>query len=70
MHARIVDHPTLLRDMGSQHIIQTDMSLVRKHEARVLQLRKEQEQQAKIDSLQAEMTEIKQLLLQLLNTGK
>lgn len=70
MHARIQDHPTLLRDMSTQHIIQTDLSVVRKHEARALQLRKEQEQQAQINSLKSDMAEIKQLLKQLLNTGK
>jgi hypothetical protein len=70
MHAKIVDYPSLLRDMDTQHIIQTDTSIVRKHEARVLQLRKEQEQQTQLDNLKTDMAEIKQLLKQLLNTGK
>jgi len=66
MHAQIIDHPTLYRDMESQHIVQTDMALVRKHEARMLQQRKEREQMAEIAAMKADITEIKELLHKLL----
>lgn len=69
-HAKIVDHPALYRDMDTQHIINTDLSVVRKHEARVLNMNKETAQAQEIASLRSDLEEIKSLLKSLVGTGK
>lgn len=65
-YAKIEDNPTLFRDMSNQHIVQTDLSVVRKHEARILHLSKERKQEQEIASIKADINEIKELLKLLL----
>ena len=67
MYAKIRDHDNLVRDMDTQFIQNTDHSIVRKHEARVLQLMKEEERTQEIESLKKDMLEIKAMLAHLCN---
>jgi hypothetical protein len=63
--AKIVDHPTLYRDMNSQAILQTDPLVLRKHEQRMKVLEKEQARDAELNFLRTQLLEIKALVLQL-----
>jgi hypothetical protein len=60
--AKIVDHPTLVRDMGSQAILNTDLTVVRKHEKRIQELHKEEERSREINTLKSELAELKVML--------
>lgn len=62
MYAKIVDHEGLVRDMDTQAILLTDLSIPRKHEARVVELMKVEEREEEINSLRRDMTEIKEML--------
>lgn len=64
-YAKILDHPTLLRDMNSKAILQTDLVAVRRHEKRINALQQDAARDKAIADLQSEMKEIKNLLLQL-----
>lgn len=69
MHAKIEDHPTLYRDMDNQHIIQTDISVVHKHEARMKGIEEKKALKAEINTIKSDVQEIKKLL-QALVTGQ
>ena len=64
-YAKIVDSP-FVRDMNNQAVINTDMSLVRKHELKMLQLQKESEREKEITSIKEEISEIKEMLKKIL----
>ena len=61
-YARITDQPMLVRDMSSQAILNTDLSVVRKHEKRVNRLQKEEERSLEIINLKNELAELRQML--------
>jgi len=67
MYARIQDHEGLVRDMDTQAILPIDLSIPRKHEARVLALMKEEERNKEIDSIKTDVLEIKEMLKNLCN---
>lgn len=67
-YAKIVDHNGLVRDMTSQAILNTDMTVVRKHEKRAMDLAKEEARTVEIDNLKNELAELRDLLRSL--TGK
>ena len=50
-HAKIIDNEGLLRDMETQAILRTDLSVVRKHEARVVEMMKESSREEEIASI-------------------
>jgi len=66
-YARIEEHPTLIRDMTTQAVLQTDYSIVRKHEERMSRLQKEENREKEINTIKSEITEIKAMLKQLLS---
>ena len=66
-YAKITDKKNLVRDIYSKAILNTDLSVVKKHEQRILSLQKEEVRQQEINTLKAEMLEIKALLQQLVN---
>lgn len=65
--AKIIDHPNLVRDMGNQAILNTDLSVVRKHQKRVQDLAKEQARVDEINSLKNELAELRKMLRALVN---
>ncbi len=67
-YAKIVDHPTLIRDMGSQAVLNTDLTVVRRHEKRASDLAKEEARTHEINNLKSELAELKEMLKAL--TGK
>ncbi len=64
--AKIVDHNNLVRDLSNQAILNTDLSLVRKHEKRVVDLQKEEAREQEINNLKNDINQIKELLKLLL----
>ena len=66
-YARITDKQNMVRDMYSKAVLNTDASVVKKHEQRLKLLEKEQAREAEINKLKSELSEIKTLLKQLLN---
>lgn len=64
--ARIIDHDHLVRDMSNQAILNTDLSVVRKHEKRILELQKEKAREDEINTIKGDLAEIKNLLSKLL----
>jgi len=57
----------LVRDMVSKAILNTDVSVVRKHQKRLQDLQKEENRINEIQNLKNELGEIKDLLRTLLN---
>lgn len=64
---KIRDRNHLVRDTKTQAILNTDLSVVRKHEKRSIDLAKQLQMEQSINMLTAEMGEIKLLLKELLN---
>lgn len=60
--AKIVDHKHLVRDLYSKAVLNTDTTVVRKHEKRMRDLQKEEVRTAEINNLKTEMADIKKLL--------
>lgn len=67
-YARIVDHTNLVRDLYSKSILNTDISVVKKHEKRINDLQKEHAREVEINSLKKDVTEIKEMLQALLSS--
>ena len=65
MFAKIIDHDHLVRDLSTQAILNTDKTVIKKHEIRMRELQKEQERCKEIEKLHDEISEIKSLLNQL-----
>ena len=61
-YARVEEHPTLIRDMHSKAVLQTDPAIVRKHEKHMYDLQKEETRQEEINSLKTNVREIKDML--------
>lgn len=67
-YAKIQDHVGLVRDMGTQAVLQTDLAVVRRHEKRTAELAKEEARTAEINNLKTELAELRDMLKVL--TGK
>lgn len=65
-YAKIVDHNSLVRDLHSKAVLNTDLSAVRKHEKRVADLQKEDNRNLEMISIKAELGEIRSILRELL----
>jgi hypothetical protein len=64
--AKIKDHPTLIKDLDSCAILNTDIAAVRRHEERLNKVNKELQRDADISQLKTDMNELKSMLLELL----
>jgi hypothetical protein len=62
MYARVTDHPTLLRDMRNKHIVQTDTSVIRKHEMRLKLIEEKEQLKKEIATIKDDVQEIKDIL--------
>jgi hypothetical protein len=71
---RIKDHPTLVRDIHSKAILNTDRNALEEYQARVEYARKQQaekhETQMRLQKLEQNMDEIRSLLLDIANIRK
>jgi len=62
--AKIVDHETLVRDTDTNAVLNTDMTSLEKYRAK---RDKDRQMQNDVENLKQDMSEIKQLLQQLVN---
>jgi hypothetical protein len=71
---RIKDHPTLVRDIHSKAILNTDRNALEEYQARVEYARKQQtekhETQMRLQKLEDNMNEIRSLLLDIAKIRK
>ena len=67
--AKILDHYGLIRDLDTQAVLNTDVSVVRQHEKRIADLMKESVRETEIQNMKTELNEIK-VLLKSLNLSK
>lgn len=67
--AKIIDNPTLVRDMNTQAILNTDQLSVRRHEKRVADLQEASARQDDIAQMKSDLKEIKEFLRALSNSS-
>lgn len=60
--AKIADHSNLIRDLYSKAVLNTDNSVIKKHEKRIKDLQKEEARVKEINNIKADIAEIKNLL--------
>lgn len=68
--AKIKDNEDIVRDMETQAILRNDLSIVRKHEARVIEMMKEDNRALEIASIKQDITEMKDILKELVAQRK
>jgi hypothetical protein len=68
--AKIADHKFLVRDLNSKAVLNTDVSLIKKHEKYIHNMKKEENRNKEINNIKEEMKEIKQMLKILLENKK
>jgi len=61
-YAKIIGNDGLVRDLGTQAVLPVDLSIVRKHEARIQELMKETKREEEMASIKKEMCEVKEML--------
>ena len=74
MFAKVKDHDNLVRDMNSKAILNTDKSGLNDYLMKREIAKKQQAEQVqtkdRLDKIENDMSEIKNLLVQLVNTGR
>jgi cob(I)alamin adenosyltransferase len=65
----VVKDTPYVRDMTTQAILNTDRTVIRKHEKKMADLEKEENREKELNILKNEMAEIKSLLKQLVNNS-
>lgn len=70
MKLKVRENERLVRDSGNLAILNTDRSVLTAHEQKMARLRKEQAHEQELNSLKRDVTEIKDLLQQLLQQRK
>ena len=74
MFAKVKDHDNLVRDMNSKAILNTDKSGLNDYLMKREIAKKQQAEQIqtkdRLDKIENDMSDIKNLLVQLVNTGK
>lgn len=66
MRLRVKENERLVRDGGTLAILNTDKSVLKSHEQKMEHLRKMKAQEEEINSLKRDISEIKELLGQLI----
>ena len=64
--AKIIDRPDLIRDMDSKAVLATDLDRYQQHKQRKHFLKNVMNQREEIESLKQDVSEIKEMLSQLL----
>lgn len=67
--AKIIDNPSLVRDMNTQAVLNTDQLAIRRHEKRVAELQQRSARESDIDQMKTDISEIKALLRALSNSS-
>lgn len=65
-YVKVKDHEYLVKDLTTGAILNTDKTLVLKHQKRQMEIEKEERREAEINNLKNDISEIKQLLQALL----
>lgn len=65
-YAKVKDKQNFIRDMQTKAILNTDISVVRRHEQEVARKEREDAQQYQINTLQREISELKELIKKLI----
>ncbi len=68
--AKVIDHKYLIRDLYSKAILNTDISIVKKHEKRIMDLQKEESREKEINTLKSEVLDLRNLILNYINKNK
>ena len=63
---RIAENNNLIRDPYSKAILNTDLSAIKRHEHKINSLQKEQERSDEINIIKKEISELKEMISQLL----
>lgn len=64
--AKVKENQNFIRDMKTKAILNTDISVVRRHEQEVAKKEREEAQQQQINTLQREISELKELIKKLI----
>jgi len=70
MLVKVTDHPNLIKDTDTQAILNTDLSAVARHEERITKVNKELQLDSDIQNLKNDVSEIKNMLRELLGQRK
>ena len=70
MRLKVRENERLVRDSGNFAILNTDRSVLSSHEQKMAKLRKEQAHEQELNNIKRDVTEIKDLLQQLLQQRK
>lgn len=65
-YAKVKNNHNFIRDMGSKAILNTDISVVRRHEQEAAKKEREEAQQHQINTLRNEISELKELIKKLI----
>lgn len=67
MRMRVQNNEKFVQDFHNRAILNTDESAIKRHELKMEQLRKQKERDEEINKLRDDITELKQLLRELIN---
>lgn len=67
MRARVKDNNNFVKDLDSLVVLNTNKSAIAKHEQKLAELRKTQWVESEINNLKSEVSDIKDMLSQILN---
>ena len=70
MRMKVRENERLVRDSSNFAILNTDRSAITAHEQKITRLRREQAHEEELNNLKRDVTEIKDLLRQLLNKSE
>jgi predicted short-subunit dehydrogenase-like oxidoreductase (DUF2520 family) len=65
-YAKVKENHNFVRDMQSKAILNTDISVVKRHEQEIAKMEKERAQQLQINTLEREISELKELIKKLI----
>jgi len=69
MYVRVKENESLVKDMSTSAILNTDHAAVLRHKKRMAEIEKAEQIQNEINTLKNEFGEIKQMLRELLSRG-
>lgn len=66
-YLKVKDEEHLIRDADSKAILNTDLSAVKRHDLRLLQVEREKRRENEINSIKQDITELKDMIRTLLS---
>jgi len=67
MKLRVRENDRLVRDSNNLALLNTDRDAIKRHEMKMEQLRKQKQRDEEINSIKNDITELKQMLRELIN---